>query len=173
MPIYALGDLSPTIHPTAWISPDAVLIGNVVVGAEATIWPTAVLRADNSEIRVGARTSIQDGTVIHCTFELPTIIGEDCVIGHNTHLEGCIVEDACLVGSGSVVLNGVRLETGSLVAAGAVVSPGTVVPSRASARGVPARMRPDSVDPERDILPGAVHYVEEGRRYRAGLRLIG
>jgi carbonic anhydrase/acetyltransferase-like protein (isoleucine patch superfamily) len=171
MPLYALGDLVPNIHPTAFVHPDAVIIGAVTVGAEASVWPTAVLRGDNSTISVGARTSIQDGTVIHCTAELPTTIGADCVVGHNAHLEGCVVEDGCLVGSGSVLLHRVLVRTGALVAAGAVVSPGTEVPSGATALGVPARLRPDSVDVQA-IRAGVELYVAAGRTYRQTLRLL-
>lgn len=100
MPIYALGDRVPTIDPTAFVHPDAVVIGDVHLGPESTVWPTAVLRGDHGTIRVGARTSIQDGTVIHCTADLPTVVGDECVVGHNAHLEGCTVEDHCLIGSG-------------------------------------------------------------------------
>ena len=89
MPIYALGERVPDLHPDAWVHPDAVIIGHVTLGAGSTVWPTAVLRGDHGEIRVGAGTSIQDGTVIHCTATLPTVIGDRCVVGHRAHLEGC------------------------------------------------------------------------------------
>jgi hypothetical protein len=117
MPLYALGDLEPTISPSAYVHPDAVVIGDVVVGEEASVWPTAVLRGDHGRIVIGARTSIQDGTIVHTTEQWPTVVGEDCVVGHNVHLEGCVVEDRCLVGSGSVVLNRARIERGSVVGA--------------------------------------------------------
>src|SRR4051794_13456343 len=117
MPIYALGDRIPAIDATAYVHPDAVVIGDVTIGAEASVWPTAVLRGDGAPITVGARTSIQDGTVVHCTDELATTIGDDCVVGHNAHLEGCIVEDGCLVGSGSVLLHRVVVRAGAVVAA--------------------------------------------------------
>jgi carbonic anhydrase/acetyltransferase-like protein (isoleucine patch superfamily) len=171
MPIYALGDLVPNIDAAAYVHPDAVVIGSVTLGPDASIWPTAVLRGDNSMITVGARTSIQDGTVIHCTTELPTTIGAGCVVGHNAHLEGCIVEDGCLIGSGSVLLHRVLVRTGALVAAGAVVSPGTEVPSGATALGVPARLRPDSVDVEA-IRAGVQTYLLAGRTYRQALRRL-
>ena len=105
MPVYAIGDRTPSIDPAAFVHPDAVIIGDVTIGPESTVWPTAVLRGDHGSVRVGARTSIQDGTVVHCTAELPTVIGDDCVVGHNAHLEGAVVEDRCLIGSGSVVLH--------------------------------------------------------------------
>jgi carbonic anhydrase/acetyltransferase-like protein (isoleucine patch superfamily) len=172
MPVYALGDRVPTIDPTAYVHPEAVVIGAVSIGAEASVWPTAVLRGDGAPIVVGPRTSIQDGTVVHCTDELGTAIGADCVIGHNAHLEGCVVEDGCLIGSGSVLLHRVHVRTGALVAAGAVVAAGTEVPSGATALGVPARIRPDSVDVAA-IRHGVETYLRAGRTYAADLRRIG
>ena len=103
MAIYALGDRVPQIDPTAFVHPDATVIGNVTIGPDSTIWPQAVLRGDYGSITVGARTSIQDGSVIHTTERHPTVIGDDCVIGHLVHVECCTIEDRALVGSGSIV----------------------------------------------------------------------
>ena len=172
MALYALGDREPQVDPTAYVHPDAVLIGDVRIGPEASVWPGAVLRGDGAPITVGARTSIQDGTVIHCTPVHPTTVGEECVIGHLVHLEGYTIEDGALVGSGSIVLHDAVIRTGALVAAGAVVSPRTEVPSRARALGIPARIKPDSVDPETDIALPAQSYVERGRSYRKELRRL-
>ena len=135
MALYAIGERTPTIHPTAFVHPDAVIIGDVIVGAEASIWPTAVLRGDTGQVVVGAQTSIQDGSVLHCTDTMDTIIGARCVIGHRAHLEGCTIEDDSLVGSGSVVLHGAVVRTGGMVAAQALVSPGTEVPSGRGGHG--------------------------------------
>jgi carbonic anhydrase/acetyltransferase-like protein (isoleucine patch superfamily) len=140
MPVYALGDAVPRIHETAYVHPDAVVIGKVQIDAEASIWPGAGLRGDYRLIRIGARTSIQDGTVLHTTDKSPTVIGADCVVGHNAHLEGCTVEDGSLIGSGSVTLAGARVGAGSVVGAGAVVPEGCLVPAEAMALGVPARI---------------------------------
>ena len=176
MPVYALtdhagNDLVPEIDPEAWIHPDAVVIGRVRIGAGSTVWPTAVLRGDHGEISVGEQTSIQDGVVIHCTAALPTIVGSRCVVGHRAHLEGCTVEDGCLVGSGSILLHRVVVRSGGLVAAGAVLTPGTEVPSGASAMGVPARIRPDSVEP--GTFEDSVRtYVANGPLYRQGMRRL-
>jgi carbonic anhydrase/acetyltransferase-like protein (isoleucine patch superfamily) len=147
MSLYELDGQRPRIHPDAYVHPEAVLIGEVRVGAKASIWPGAVVRADNGPIVIGAGTSIQDGAVIHTQSTNRTRIGADCVIGHLAHLEGCILEDEVLIGSGSVVLERVICRTSSLVGAGAVVSPGTEVPSGAMALGVPARIRLDAVEP--------------------------
>jgi carbonic anhydrase/acetyltransferase-like protein (isoleucine patch superfamily) len=171
MAIYALGDRVPQVHPTAYVHPAATVIGAVTLGAETTVWPGAVLRGDYGAIIVGARTSVQDGTVVHSTGELDTVIGSDCVIGHIAHLEGCTIEDGCLIGSGSVVLHRVRVHSGALVGAGAVVSNGTEVPARAMALGVPAKIRPDAVQP--DAFAAAVaRYVANGQRYRKELRQL-
>jgi carbonic anhydrase/acetyltransferase-like protein (isoleucine patch superfamily) len=171
MPVYALGDQVPDIHPDAYISPEAVIIGSVTIGSESSVWPGAVLRGDDGRIEVGARTSIQDGAILHTTHFQPTVIGDECVIGHLAHLEGCIVHDGALVGSGSVVLHNAVVESGALVGAGAVVSGGTVVPSGAMALGIPARIRPDCVTSDMIAL-GMQSYVDRGHRYRAELRRI-
>jgi carbonic anhydrase/acetyltransferase-like protein (isoleucine patch superfamily) len=170
--IYALGDREPRIDPTAYVHPDAVVIGDVVLGPESSVWPSAVLRGDGATITVGARTSIQDGTVIHCTPVHPTTVGDDCVIGHLVHLEGCTIEDGALVGSGAVVLHEAVVRRQALVGAGAVVSGGVEVPERAMALGVPAKIRPDAVEPKSMIEMGAASYVERGRQYRKELRRL-
>lgn len=171
MALYALGDVVPDVHPDAWVHPDATLIGSVSVGAGSTIWPQAVLRGDYGWIRIGERTSVQDGTVIHCTAELPTVIGDDCVIGHLAHLECCTVEDRALVGTNSVVLHRAVVRTNALVGASALVPNDMEVPSGAMALGVPARLRLDAVTPDM-IVPNAANYVRNGRRYAATLRRV-
>jgi carbonic anhydrase/acetyltransferase-like protein (isoleucine patch superfamily) len=172
MAIYALGDLTPDIHPDAFVHPDAVIIGAVTLGAEASVWPSAVLRGDDGTITVGARTSIQDGAVIHTTPIWQTAIGEDCVIGHLAHLEGCTVEDGSLVGSGAVVLHRAVVRREALVGAGALVTNDTEVPSRAMALGVPAVIKEDRVDPAVMIEMGAQSYVQRVARYRGELRRL-
>ncbi|MFM8303595.1 MAG: gamma carbonic anhydrase family protein [Actinomycetota bacterium] len=171
MAVYALGDSVPEIHPEAYVHPEATIIGAVRIGASSTVWPQAVLRGDYGRITVGARTSIQDGAVIHCTAAHATHIGDDCVIGHLAHLEGCTVEDAVLVGTGSIVLHRVVIRSHSLVGAGAVVPAGLEVPSGAMALGVPAKVRLDAVTSEQ-ILPLAANYVENATRYRRELRRV-
>ncbi|MHA6793223.1 gamma carbonic anhydrase family protein [Pseudonocardia bannensis] len=172
MAIYALGDVEPDIHPDAYVHPDAVVIGNVRLGAEASVWPTAVLRGDDGYIEVGARTSVQDGTIVHCTATQATIIGADCTVGHNVHIEGATIADRCLISSGSVVLNGATIEYGSVVAAGAVVSPKAHIPARSMALGVPARVREGYEVPEGAFDYAVQSYIQRGRRFRAELRLL-
>jgi carbonic anhydrase/acetyltransferase-like protein (isoleucine patch superfamily) len=171
MPIYALGDRVPSIDPEAYIHPDATLIGAVEIGPEATVWPGAVLRGDYGRIVVGARTSIQDGTIIHATHQLDTIIGSDCVVGHNAHLEGCAIESHSLVGSGSVVLHEVVVRSHALVGANAVVTNGTEVPSGAMALGIPATIKHGVVQ-EGQFAVAVALYVANGKRYREELRRL-
>jgi carbonic anhydrase/acetyltransferase-like protein (isoleucine patch superfamily) len=171
MPIYALGDRTPDIHPDAFVHPDAVVIGDVRIGAESSIWPGAVLRGDYGTVIVGERTSIQDGAVVHAVAEFPTVIGSDCVVGHIAHLEGCVVHDAALIGSGSVVLHQAEVFSGATVAAGAVVRNRTTVPANSVAMGVPAQIKPD-LSSEEAIRGQAASYVANGRRYKDELRLL-
>lgn len=173
MAIYALGELVPDIDPEAYVHPDAVVIGAVTIGAEASVWPGAVLRGDYGRIQVGSGTSIQDGTVLHATATWPTIVGEDCVVGHNVHMEGCTVANNCLIGSGAVVLNGVAVGAGSLVGAKALVTERTQIPPDSMALGMPARIRPVDPDQHRRRMREAVElYRRNGRHYREHLRLV-
>jgi carbonic anhydrase/acetyltransferase-like protein (isoleucine patch superfamily) len=172
VPIYALGDVEPDIHPDAYVHPDAVVIGNVTIGAEASVWPTAVLRGDDGRIEIGARTSVQDGSIIHCTPTEPTIIGAEVTVGHNVHIEGATIGDGALISSGSVVLNGATIGEGAVVAAGAVVSPNAQVPPRRMAMGVPARVREGHEVPEGFYDYAVTSYVQRGKRFRAELRKL-
>jgi carbonic anhydrase/acetyltransferase-like protein (isoleucine patch superfamily) len=171
VPVYALDDDEPDIHDSAYVAPDAVVIGRVTIGPEASVWPGAVLRGDHGTITVGARTSVQDGTIVHCTERYPTVIGADCVVGHNAHLEGCVVEDGCLIGSGSVTLNRAVVGAGSIVAAAALVPEGFVVPPGSLVAGVPATIKRGGVDPgwtQRAVK----QYIETARHHRRGLRRL-
>ncbi len=171
MPIYALGDQVPVIHPDAFVHPDAVVIGSVWIGADSSIWPCAVLRGDDGEIHIGERTSIQDGSVLHTTPWHPTRVGNDCVIGHIVHLEGCTIRDGSLVGNGSIVMHEVVVNTGAVVAANTVLLNGTIVPSGALAAGVPAVIKEGRAKVEH-ISRASQSYVDKGRRFKATLRRI-
>lgn len=171
MPIYTLDDLTPEIHESAYVHPDAVVIGAVTLGPNASVWPGAVLRADDGPITVGAKTSIQDGSIIHTTAMYPTDIGSECVVGHAVHMEGCTIHDRSLIGSGSIVLHQVEVGPDAIVGANAVVTENTVVPPLAMALGVPAKVFPDRVRPIMIAL-GVESYVERSERFRRGLRRI-
>jgi carbonic anhydrase/acetyltransferase-like protein (isoleucine patch superfamily) len=171
VPIYALGEYEPEIHETAFVHPEAIVIGRVLIGPEASVWPCAVLRGDHGRIEVGARTSVQDGTVVHCTREYPTLIGADCVVGHNAHLEGCVVGDRCLIGSGSVTLNRVTVGAGSIVAAACLVPEGFEVPPGALVAGVPAKIKRTGLEAGFTDNPVKT-YIETSRAHRSGLRRL-
>ncbi len=171
MAIYRLEDLVPTIDVEAYIHPDAVIIGDVTIGPESTVWPGAVLRGDYGTISVGARTSVQDGTVIHAGPGFPTVVGDGCVIGHLGHLEGCTLEDGTLVGSGSVVLHHALIGKGATVGANAVVPNRMHVPPGALAVGVPASLRPGQSN-QNVIRVAAAEYVSNGHRFRTKLTRI-
>ena len=171
MPIYALGSQQPTIDSSAYVHPDAVIIGSVFIGPNSSVWPTAVLRGDDGEIHVGARTSIQDGTVVHTTLAWPTRIGDDCVIGHLAHLEACIIENGAQVSSGAIVLHRARVCTGAIVGANSVVLNDTLVPAKALAVGSPAVIKEGRARVE-DIAYGAENYVQRTARFKRELRRI-
>lgn len=171
MPIYALGDSAPRIHPTAFVHPDAIVIGNVTIGEQSSVWPGAVLRGDDGYITVGDRSSIQDGSVIHTTPATPTVVGSDCVVGHIVHLEGCTLEDGCQVSSGAIVLHRARVATGAIVAANAVVLNGTIVPTGALAVGAPAVIKEGRARGG-DIRMAVEAYVAKGERFSRDLRRI-
>lgn len=161
----------PRIDERAFVHPDAVVIGDVRIGADSSIWPGAVLRGDDGYIQIGERTSIQDNCVIHTTPDHPTVVGNDCVIGHIVHLEACTIEDHAQVSSGAVVLHRVVVGTGAIVAANAVVLNDMQVPPGALAVGTPATIkegRARSVE----IDYGADVYVRKGRRFAEELRRL-
>lgn len=171
MAIYALGADVPEIDPEAFVHPEAVVIGAVRLGPGASVWPGAILRGDHGQVIVGARTSIQDGTVLHTIPSRPTEVGDECVVGHNTHLEGCLVESRCLIGSGSVTLNNAVVRTGAVVGAAALVPAGFEVPAGALAVGVPVRLKTQQLDP--GWIDYAVQtYLELAARHRTELRRI-
>jgi carbonic anhydrase/acetyltransferase-like protein (isoleucine patch superfamily) len=171
VPIYALYDDEPEIDELAYVAPDAVVIGRVKIGPQASVWPTAVLRGDHGSITVGARTSVQDGTIVHTTDRWQTVIGEDCVVGHNAHLEGCVVERGCLIGSGSVTLNRVVVGAGSIVAAGSVLPEGFIVPAGSLVAGVPAVIKRSDVDNTWTVL-AVEGYIETAGHHKTGLRRL-
>lgn len=166
--IYEIDGTAPRIDPTAYVHPDAVVIGDVTIGPESTVWPGAVLRGDYGTITIGARTSVQDGTVIHATAEMPTTVGDGCVIGHLVHLEGCVLEDGTLVGSGSVVLHNAVVEKGATVGANAVVTNSMIVPAGALAVGIPAVIKEGKSNLVA-IERAAELYVWNGKRYATAL----
>lgn len=143
---------TPDIDPGAWVAPGAVVAGRVTVGPDTGIWYTAVVRGDMDTVRIGAGTSIQDGTVVHADPGFPAVVGDDVTVGHRAVVHGCTVEDDCLVGMGAVILNGATIGRGSIVAAGAVVPQGVTVPPGSLVAGVPGKVRRETTEDERTMI---------------------
>ncbi|TMB86414.1 MAG: gamma carbonic anhydrase family protein [Chloroflexi bacterium] len=171
---FELGGKRPTVHPDAYIAPTAVLIGDVEVGANASVWFGAVLRADEALIRIGDGANVQDNAVIHCAKNLPTLIEPNASVGHSAQLEGCIVEEGAVVGMGATMLQRSRLGAGSLLAAGAVLGEGSEVPPGHLAAGVPAIVK-KPLDGSSGNWVGitAQHYRDRAVAYREKLRPAG
>jgi len=162
---------SPQIAQSAWIAPGACVIGDVHLGEESSVWYGAVLRGDTEPIRIGARTNVQDGCVLHADPGYPAVVGEGCVVGHNAVVHGCEIEDNCLVGMGCTILNGAKIGEGSIVAAGAVVPEGREFPPRSLIVGLPAKRVGDVSDEQAaDIARGASEYVERAISHRESLQ---
>lgn len=158
----------PRIDASAWIATNAVVVGDVTVGAESSIWFNAVVRGDVERIRIGARSNVQDNATIHVTTaRFSTTIGDGVTIGHNAVVHGCVVEDDCLVGIGAIVLDGAIVRRESLIGAGAVVTPGTEIPPRSLVLGSPGRrVRELSADELARVCSAAATYVSLRERYR-------
>jgi carbonic anhydrase/acetyltransferase-like protein (isoleucine patch superfamily) len=157
------------IHPSAFIAPTASVLGEITLDAESSVWYGAVLRGDMAPILIGAQSNLQDGSIVHVDDGVPCQVGRRVGVGHRVVLHGCIVEDECLIGMGSVVLNEARIGTGSVVAAGAVIPEGMQVPPRSLVMGVPGRIvRPVDAELSQRIAETWSHYVEQARAHRAG-----
>ena len=166
--IMSLRERRPRVDPAAWVADSAVVVGDVVIGPEASLWFHAVVRGDVERVRIGARTNVQDNATVHVTRDRwPTILGDGVTVGHNAVVHGCTVGDHCLIGIGAIVLDGVVLERECLVGAGAVVTPGTHVPAGSLVLGQPARvvraLRPDEIE---RLHESAAGYVERLALYR-------
>ena len=160
---------TPRLGRAVFLAETCAVIGDVVIGDEASIWYAAVLRGDGYPIRIGARTNLQDGALVHVTTgQFAAVVGDDCTIGHGAIIHGCTIEDRCLIGMGATILDGARVGRGSLVGAGALITPGTDIPPDSLVLGAPAKVvRPIKPSEREQIEYGAVHYVELARRYLA------
>ncbi|HKW89674.1 MAG TPA: gamma carbonic anhydrase family protein [Candidatus Acidoferrales bacterium] len=159
----------PQIAASAYIDPDAAIIGDVQIGEDASVWPGVVIRGDVHFIRIGARSNIQDGSVLHVMRdEHPLILGDEVTIGHGVVLHGCTIESRCLIGMGSIILNGAKISTGSIIAAGTLVTEGTVVPPQSLFMGHPGKFRRACTGEDLKTIEGyAQRYVEYAEAYRA------
>lgn len=171
MPLYEVGDLVPTLADGAWAAPSADLIGDVRLGARASVWFGAVIRADNTPILIDEETNIQDGAIGHSDPGAPLTIGARVTIGHQAIVHGCTIADDCLIGMGARILNGARLAPECLVGAGALITEGRTFESGSLIVGVPARIvRPLTDSEKAAIRVSAAHYAEKAARYAAELR---
>jgi carbonic anhydrase/acetyltransferase-like protein (isoleucine patch superfamily) len=164
--IHAIGDRSPDVDPTAWVAPNATIIGSVRLWAEASVWFGAVVRGDNDRITIGARSNVQDMCILHTDDGITLDVGEGVTVGHAAVLHGCTIGDGALVGIGAVVLNHAKIGAGTILGAGAFVPEGREIPPGVLAFGSPARVIRPLTDEERAVLgDAAAHYVEKAKRY--------
>jgi len=176
MTLYTLADRRPLL-PTSgryWIAPNASVIGDVALGDDCSVWFGATLRGDNERITLGARSNIQDGATLHTDLGFPLDLGEDCTVGHNAILHGCTIGAGSLIGMGAIVLNGARIGRNCLVGAGALVTEGKVFPNGSLIVGAPAQAKRILDEAAvAGLARAAAGYVDNGRRFAAGLKPIG
>jgi len=171
MSIYRLGEHAPDIAEDAWIAPGAQVIGDVVLGPGASVWFGAVLRGDAERLTIGARSNIQDNSVLHTDPGFALVIGQGCTIGHRAILHGCTLEDNVLIGMGATILNGARIGTGSLIGAGALVTEGKQVPPGSLVMGAPGKVvRTLDAAAQDKLRFSADHYAANAARFRAELQ---
>lgn len=171
MTCYTLGDLTPHIDPSAFVAAEATLIGAVTLGAGASVWPGAAIRADNEPIAIGENSNVQEGAVLHVDAGRPLRIGRNVTVGHQAMLHGCTVEDGALIGIQAVVLNGAVIGRHSLVGAGALVTEGKTFPERSLILGAPAKaVRTLSDEEVANLAESARSYAERAQQYRETLR---
>jgi carbonic anhydrase/acetyltransferase-like protein (isoleucine patch superfamily) len=171
--IYALEGLVPQIAATAWVAPDANVIGRVVLEDEASVWFGATLRGDNEEIRVGAGSNIQEASILHTDMGFPLIIGANCTIGHRAMLHGCTIGDGSLIGMGATILNGAKIGRGCLIGASALITEGKEIPDGSLVMGAPGKVvRLLDAEAQARLLASAAGYRANARRFMAGLAAV-
>lgn len=172
--IYRLGERTPDIDASAWIAPNATVIGNVRLEAESSLWFNVVMRGDNELMTVGRRSNIQDGTVLHSDIGIPLTIGEGVTVGHQAMIHGCTIGDNALIGIQAVVLNRAVIGRNCLIGAGSLIPEGKVIPDNSLVMGTPGKVVRELTAPEIQMLAlSAAHYVENARRYRNDLTALG
>jgi carbonic anhydrase/acetyltransferase-like protein (isoleucine patch superfamily) len=173
MAIYELDTIAPRVADSAWVADSAQVMGNVELGEDASVWFGAVVRGDTEVIRIGQRSNIQDGSVLHADIGKPLTIGDDVTVGHKVMLHGCTIGDGSLVGIGAVVLNGARIGKGCIVGAGSLVTEGKEFPDGSMIMGSPAKVvRTLTPEQQQGLVMSAVHYVDNARRFRIGLHKL-
>lgn len=174
MALYELDGVAPQLGEQAWVAESAQVMGAVQLGQQASVWFGATVRGDTETIQIGARSNIQDGSVLHADEGMPLVIGEDVTVGHMVMLHGCTIGDGSLIGIGAVVLNGARIGKGCLVGAGSLVTEGKTFPDGSMIMGTPAKVvRELTAEQQAGLLRSAAHYVANAERYTRGLKKIG
>jgi len=170
MTIFALDDVRPEIDPTAWVAPDANIIGKITLGADSSVWFGSTLRGDNERITVGAGSNIQEACVLHTDMGYPLVIGANCTIGHRAILHGCEIGEGALIGMGAIILNGAKIGAGSLIGAGALVAEGKEIPPGSMVLGSPGKVVKE-LDPSvrANLIKSAERYQANARRFRDGM----
>ena len=173
MAIYQLDDLTPTVHPSAWVADNAHVIGSVKLAEDTSVWFGVVIRGDTSAIQVGKGSNIQDNSVLHADEGMPLAIGEGVTVGHQVMLHGCTVGDNSLIGIGAIVLNGAKIGSNCLVGAGSLVTEGKEFPDGSMIIGSPAKavrmLSPEQIE---GLKMSARHYIDNARRYKTGLKKL-
>ena len=173
MTLYQLGDRTPTLDDSAWVAPDANVIGNVVLEAGASVWFGATLRGDNELIRVGEGSNVQENCVFHTDMGFPLTIGTNCTIGHKVMLHGCMIADNTLIGMGATILNGARIGRNCLIGAGALITEGKEIPDGSLVMGAPGKVVRQLDDQAIAALTAsALHYRENAARFRETLTVL-
>ena len=173
MAVFELDGVAPRLGASAWVADSAQVIGNVELGDGANVWFGAVVRGDNEAVRIGRRTNIQDGSVLHSDVGIPLTLGDDVTIGHMVMLHGCTVGDGSLIGMGAIILNGARIGKGCLVGAGSLVTEGKEFADGSMIMGSPAKaVRALSDEQRLGLLPVAQHYVDNAMRFKSGLKKL-
>ena len=168
MLIKTLEDKTPLVHPTAFVSEAAYVVGDVEIGEGSSIWPGTVIRGDRGKVKIGKYTNIQDNSVVHVTTDIsPTRIGSEVTVGHNAIIHGATFEDRCLIGMGAIIMDDAVVGEGSIVGAGAVVPPNIMIPPRSLVVGLPAKIVRQTSDEELEmIIDRAQHYIDFSQKYK-------
>ena len=174
MAVYALDGVEPQIAESAWVADSAQVMGEVHMGADASVWFGTVVRGDTSSITIGEGTNVQDASVLHADLGMPLVIGRHVTVGHQVMLHGCTIGDESLIGIGAIVLNGAKIGKNCLVGAGALVTEGKEFPDGSMIIGSPARVvKQLTVEQMQGLRQSALHYIDNARRFRVGLRKLG
>ena len=172
MPLYQLDGVAPQISASAWVAPDAAIIGNIRLHDDASVWFGAVLRGDNELIEIGRGSNVQDGCIFHTDMGAPLVVGQGCTIGHRAMLHGCVIGDYSLVGMGAIILNHARIGNGCLIGAHALIPEGKTIPDGSLVIGAPGKIaRVLSVDELQGLRKSAENYVRNAKRFAKGLSL--